>query len=147
MKNVIVKCLSLLLLLLAGCSTVKNTRSDVELFSRSELAGHIRVDSVVLRDSVFIRERSDTVYHTRYRTIYKERLRVDTVVHCDTLYRDREIVVERECQAGSGNLRVLRLASVALLLFLLWRSGLWRLLWNLMLKGIQLCKKVFRLKV
>ena len=70
--------------------------NDVGIVSRNNLIECVRVDSVVLRDSVFIREKSDTVFYTKYRTVYKELLRVDTIVRCDTLYRDREVIVERE---------------------------------------------------
>ena len=141
-----VKCLSVSLLLLVGCTAVEYSGSDVGLISQRDFAERIRVDSVVLRDSVFIRERSDTVFYTRYRTLYKERIRVDTIVRCDTLYRDREIVVERVRDGGSKSHYVFKLSFAALLLFLLWRTGLWRVLWNFILKGIQLCKRVFRLK-
>lgn len=141
-----VKCLSVSLLLLVGCTAVEYSGSDVGFISQRDFAERIRVDSVVLRDSVFIRERSDTVFYTRYRTLYKERIRVDTIAHCDTLYRDREIVVERVRDGGFKSHYVFKLSFAALLLFLLWRTGLWRVLWNFILKGIQLCKRVFRLK-
>ena len=74
----------MLLLSLVGCSTVENV-NDVGIVSRNNLIECVRVDSVVLRDSVFIREKSDTVFYTKYRTVYKELLRVDTIVRCDTL--------------------------------------------------------------
>ena len=41
------------------------------------IATHTR-DSVYLKDSIYIREKGDTVYLERWRTQYVERLRVDT---------------------------------------------------------------------
>ena len=148
MKNRIKICLSLLLLSLVGCSTVENV-NDVGIVSRNNLIECVRVDSVVLRDSVFIREKSDTVFYTKYRTVYKELLRVDTIVRCDTLYRDREVIVEREKAGTAGNRSrsVLTFLMAGLSRLLLWRTGRWRVLCNMVLKVVTLCKRIFRLKV
>ena len=137
--------LSALLLSLAACGTVQRS-NDVELVAQNNYVGHTKADSVMLRDSIFIREKSDTVYYTKYRTIYKERLRVDTVVRCDTLYRDREVVVERVREVERGNSLYWKLPLVALVLLLLWRTGLWSALLDVTMKTIDLCKRVFRSK-
>lgn len=137
--------LSALLLSLVACGTVQRS-NDVELVAQNNYVGHIKADSVMLRDSIFIREKSDTVYYTKYRTIYKERLRVDTVVRCDTLYRDREVVVERVREVERRNSLYWKLPLVALVLLLLWRTGLWSALLDVTMKTIDLCKRVFRSK-
>ena len=137
--------LSALLLSLGACGTVQRS-NDVELVAQNNYVGHTKADSVMLRDSIFIREKSDTVYYTKYRTIYKERLRVDTVVRCDTLYRDREVVVERVREVERGNSLYWKLPLVALVLLLLWRTGLWSALLDVTMKTIDLCKRVFRSK-
>ena len=133
------------MLSLVACGTVQRS-NDVELVAQNNYVGHIKADSVMLRDSIFIREKSDTVYYTKYRTIYKERLRVDTVVRCDTLYRDREVVVERVREVERGNSLYWKLPLVALVLLLLWRTGLWSALLDVTMKTIDLCKRVFRSK-
>ena len=137
--------LSALLLSLVACGTVQRS-NDVELVAQNNYVGHTKADSVMLRDSIFIREKSDTVYYTKYRTIYKERLRVDTVVRCDTLYRDREVVAERVREVERGNSLYWKLPLVALVLLLLWRTGLWSALLDVTMKTIDLCKRVFRSK-
>lgn len=137
--------LSALLLSLAACGTVQRS-NDVELVAQNNYVGHTKADSVMLRDSIFIREKSDTVYYTKYRTIYKERLRVDTVVRCDTLYRDREVVVERVREVERRNSLYWKLPLVALVLLLLWRTGLWSALLDVTMKTIDLCKRVFHSK-
>jgi hypothetical protein len=119
--------------------------SDVGFVSQQNFVDRTRVDSVMLRDSIFIREKSDTVFYTKYRTLYKERLRVDTIVRCDTLYRDREVVVETVRNAGHGGAMLCKVAVAALALLLL-RTGGWRTLLNLILKVIELCRRVFRLR-
>lgn len=145
MRNVTKIILNLLLLPLFACSTVEKT-SDVGFVSQQNFVGRTRVDSVLLRDSIFIREKSDTVFYTKYRTLYKERLRVDTIVRCDTLYRDREVVVETMRNARHGGAMLWKVAVAALALLLLWRTGGWRTLLNLILKVIELCRRVFRLR-
>ena len=145
MRNVTKIILNLLLLPLFACNTVEKT-SDVGFVSQQNFVGRTRVDSVLLRDSIFIREKSDTVFYTKYRTLYKERLRVDTIVRCDTLYRDREVVVETVRNAGHGGAMLWNVAVAALALLLLWRTGGWRTLLNLILKVIELCRRVFRLR-
>lgn len=145
MRNVTKIILNLLLLPLFACSTVEKT-SDVGFVSQQNFVGRTRVDSVLLRDSIFIREKSDTVFYTKYRTLYKERLRVDTIVRCDTLYRDREVVVETVRNAGHGGAMLWKVAVAALAFLLLWRTGGWRALLNLILKVIELCRRVFRLR-
>ena len=145
MRNVTKIILNLLLLPLFACSTVEKT-SDVGFVSQQNFVGRTRVDSVLLRDSIFIRERSDTVFYTKYRTVYKERLRVDTVIRCDTLYRDREVVVERVRKVGNRFGLLWKVPLAVLLLFLLWKAGLFPAVWKLILKGVELCKRIFHLK-
>ena len=145
MRNVTKIILNLLLLPLFACSTVEKT-NDVGFVSQQNFVGRTRVDSVLLRDSIFIREKSDTVFYTKYRTLYKERLRVDTIVRCDTIYRDREVVVETVRNAGHGGAMLWKVAVAALALLLLWRTGGWRTLLNLILKVFELCRRVFRLR-
>ena len=145
MKSIIKIILSALPFLLLACSTVRET-NDTVYVSQDNFVGHTRVDSVLLRDSIFIREKSDTVFYTKYRTIYKERLRVDTIVRCDTIYREREVVVEKVRSAGSNKSFLWKVLLAVLALFLLWRTGWWRVLLNVILKVMDLCKRVFRSK-
>lgn len=145
MKSITKIILSALPFLLLACSTVRET-NDTVYVSQDNFVGHTRVDSVLLRDSIFIREKSDTVFYTKYRTIYKERLRVDTVVRCDTIYREREVIVEKVRSAGSNISFLWKVLLAVLALFLLWRTGWWRVLLNVILKVMDLCKRVFRSK-
>ena len=145
MKNRTIISFSILLLSLVACSTVESS-GNTEFVSQSNHVERIRVDSVMLHDSVFIRERYDTVFYTRYRTVYKERLRVDTVVRCDTIFHDREVVVEKVRNVGGRSHAALKLSFLVGLLFLLWRAGLLPVARNYILKGLQLCKRIFHLK-
>ncbi|MBR2318513.1 MAG: hypothetical protein IKA52_02425 [Bacteroidaceae bacterium] len=126
MKNVRIIVVSALLLLLAGC-VVKESVS-VERASASTQIERVLADSIVMRDSIIIREKCDTVFFTKYRTLYKERIRHDTVVRCDTVYAERSVTVEKS-DAGKA-LWWLLLPVVAVL----WKVGLFDLLRKIILK-------------
>ena len=144
MKNITKILVSLVLLMIVGCGSARNA-SDSTMVSRNNYVERIVVDSVVVHDSIYIREKADTVYYTRYHTLYKERLRVDTIVCCDTIYCDREVYVEKNTITDSWKPAV-GLLLCCISLFLLWRTGVLRVMWNLILKLCGLCIKVFRLK-
>ena len=145
MKRIIKILLSLLLLAFVGCSTVRRT-GDTTLLSSDNSVERIMVDSVIVRDSVFVKEKGDTVFYTKYRTFYKEVLRVDSIVHRDTVFCDREVYVEQSAVTHSPWRNVVTLLLWSLFLLLLWRTGLLSALWNLILKWCKLCIKVFHLK-
>ena len=125
MKIIVV---SVLLLLITGCK-VQETITD-----RTSTSTHIErvlVDSVALRDSIIIRERCDTVFYTKYRTLYKERLRIDTIIKCDTVYAERLVSVNEK-----DNKKVLWwLIITAIAVF--WKLGILDLLRNLIMKKIK----------
>ena len=125
MKTIVV---SVLLLLITGCK-VQETITD-----RTSTSTHIErvlVDSVALRDSIIIRERCDTVFYTKYRTLYKERLRIDTIIKCDTVYAERMVSVK-----DKENKKVLWwLIIPAIAVF--WKIGVFDLLRNLIMKKIK----------
>lgn len=115
-------CFSLLLLLVASCATSNQQvkqQNVHELFSE-----RIVRDSIFLRDSVSLVQRADTVFLERVRTLYRDRVRVDTFMLCDTIYSER---VERVEVERSRNLSGYLTAFVLLLLLLL--SGLPQKIW------------------
>ena len=129
---------------MAGCRAVRS-ECDSSMVSRNNHVERVVVDSVVVRDSVFIKEKADTVFYTKYRTLYKERLRVDTIVRCDTVFCEREVLVERETSASfPWTLLTVLLCCVSL--FVLWRTGALKFVWGFILKCCKLCIRVFRLK-
>ena len=117
---------SVLLLILIGCKVQETATTD--RISTSTLIERMLVDSVALRDSIIIRETCDTVFFTKYRTLYRERLRVDTVIKCDTVYTERMVTVgEKE---GGRVLWWLLVPVIAVL----WKIGVLDLLRNLIMK-------------
>lgn len=145
MKTGIRVCLSAFLLF--GLVACRSTEEVNELAKevKYNFVGRVVVDSIVLHDSVFVREKSDTVYYTKYHTLIKERVRMDTVWRSDTVYCDREVVVEKEVKSA-GNAFLMWIAIILLLVYLLHGKGVWRGLWSYIVKGFELCIKFFRLK-
>jgi uncharacterized lipoprotein YajG len=100
MKN---KLLLLLLftLLLAGCRTIKETQVSTTDIRQTATTNMVRekADSIYIyrRDSIYIRERGDTVYVDKWhlQTVYRDRLRTDTLHVVDSVRIDVERIVER----------------------------------------------------
>ena len=76
-----------LFLFLCGCRTeyvpIESVRYD------SLFVEKLMTDSVYVRDSVFVRDRGDTVYVDKDRYVYVYKNRIDTFF----VYRDREVEV------------------------------------------------------
>lgn len=75
MKKVIL--LSIIFLSLYSCK-VKTVYVPVETV-RVEYENKVQRDSFNIHDSIYIREKSDTVFYTRFKTIYRDRNRTDTI--------------------------------------------------------------------
>ncbi len=123
MRKVII---SAVFLLLTGCRA-----GETAIVEHASASMHERVlvDSIVLRDSIVIRERCDTVFFTKYRTLYKERLLHDTVVKCDTVYAERVVTVKENTSS-----KVIWLLFLLLVTVILWKTGVFGLLRKLILK-------------
>lgn len=113
---------------LCSCAPVKYIPAESVRVDSVRVVEVMR-DSVFVQDSVIIREKNDTVYLTRWRTMYREALRVDTffVQRKDTV--NNVVEVERELSRvevlemniGAG---VLWAIPIILALYLLYRKFL-----------------------
>ena len=119
----------LLLSLVVSCRTRENCESNGRV-NEQYLSCHTR-DSIFLHDSVRVRESADTVFVTRIRTLYRDRLRTDTLLMCDTVTK----VVKEIIESKKNSCSMWSIAAVLLLIFLiLWRSGIFSLLRQLIEK-------------
>ena len=97
--------------------------------TETERVVDIQRDSIYVRDSIYIREANDTVYITKWRTEYKEALRVDTfnVERIDTLNTIVEIEKkltkwqQTKMDVGAGVLYAVPIL-IAVGLFILYRK-------------------------
>lgn len=82
---------------------------------RTEYRDRLQRDSVRLYDSVYIREKGDSVILEKYRYIYRDRLRTDTILRSDTIAVPYAVTETREVKVYPKWLIVLAcLGSVSL---------------------------------
>lgn len=112
---------SLLLLSVAGCCVREH--AVAERVMQSNVHANIRHDSIYVMDSIVLKEKTDTVFLTKFRTLYREKLLRDTVVKCDTVFCEKVVTVEEKGDASP----FLWLFFLSLFLLLLWRLGVLRL--------------------
>ena len=82
-----------MLFLFAACVTGGNR--EVLHGSHNNRAERVVRDSIYLRDSVFVAMRADTVFYEKQRTVFRDRLSIDTFIVCDTLFKERVVTVEK----------------------------------------------------
>lgn len=119
--------LCVVLLALSGCSTQYVPVETVRV--ETERVVDIQRDSIYVLDSIFVREAHDTVYITKWRTEYKEALRVDTfrVERIDTLNTIVEVekkltkVQQLKMDVGAGVLYAVPIL-IAVGLYILYRK-------------------------
>lgn len=82
-------------LLLMGCKSVQYVPVK-EVVHDSIYLAKVQKDSVWLHDSVYVKDRGDTVWLERWHTKYVERLRIDTIfeTHVDSIPVPYEVVRE-----------------------------------------------------
>ena len=87
--------LAVCLVLLTACTTTKYVTVPVTHTDTLYVATHQR-DSINVHDSIYIKDRDDTVWIERWHTKYVERLRTDTLIEhqTDTVSVPVEVQVE-----------------------------------------------------
>lgn len=99
LRLLLVFCAMLLFLLLGSCTRKVYVPVENDVYRTDTLyQTQLRVDSIMLRDSVAVYVSGDTVRITRYRDRYRDRLRVDTVYRSliDSVRVEVPVQVEKE---------------------------------------------------
>ena len=81
--------LLLILLALNSCAT-QNPLISVPRNDSIVIRDRFVRDSIIVRDSIFVRLKADTVYIEHWKELWKESARVTT----DTVYKDKEVLVQ-----------------------------------------------------
>ena len=87
--------LALVLYGMTSCTSVKYVPVE-SIKTDSVRVVDVQRDSIYVQDSVIVREKADTIFVTRWRTEYREALRVDTVQIIRTDSIQNIIEVERK---------------------------------------------------
>ena len=80
MKKTVIFCA--IALLCFACGTIKYVPIETV---KTEYRNTIARDSIFLRDSIFVKEKGDTVFLERYRYMYRDRILRDSVIVRDTI--------------------------------------------------------------
>lgn len=115
-----------MLFLFAACVTGGNR--ELLHSSHNNRAERVVRDSIYLRDSIFVAKRADTVFYEKQRTVFRDRLSIDTFVVCDTLFKERVVTVEKVVKKYPSPWLLLS----AVVLYVAWRNGFLRRLWSLL---------------
>ena len=86
--------LMVLLVIMSGCRTKERIVEVEREVVKTEYKTKLERDSVYLRDSVYVIQRGDTVWVNKYKYLYKDKLRVDTLTCTDTVRQERTKIVE-----------------------------------------------------
>ena len=82
-------------LLFSSCATKVITVPEVRTEYVVKTDSFVKKDSIYINDSVFIREKGDTVWVEKFKTIFKDRIRMvverDTFIRCDTISQVIEV--------------------------------------------------------
>ena len=85
----------IVVLSLSSCATKVVTVPEVHTEYVVKTDSFVKKDSIYINDSVFIREKGDTVWVEKFKTIFKDRIRMvverDTFMRCDTISQVIEV--------------------------------------------------------
>lgn len=109
-------------LVLSGCKSTQYI--PVETVKTEYIDRHHR-DSIHIMDSVYIREKGDTVWLTRWRTEYKDRLIRDSVIVRDSIAVPYPVEVIRKVEKELNWFERLRLWLGSILIIGVAGSALW----------------------
>ena len=108
----------LLCIILIGCKTAQQY-VPVE-HTKIEYINKINIDTCFIRDSIYVREKNDTIYLEKYKYIYKNKIFRDTVIVNDTIPIIHTVEVTKEINVIKNwqiALMVLGGAFIVILLF------------------------------
>ena len=85
-KRIILKILFLLLFLttIISCTTTKIVEVPVETI-KTEYIEQVKYDSIYSKDSIYIRQKGDTIYNNKVQYLYKYKYLRDTINITDTI--------------------------------------------------------------
>lgn len=63
---------------------------------KTEYINKMSIDSIYLYDSVYLKEKGDTIFMEKYKYSYRDRLRVDTVIQKDSILVPYPVIVEKK---------------------------------------------------
>ena len=88
--------LILVLIFLSSCKTIEVIKDKTVIDSTKNTSKEIitKHDSIYIyhRDSIFIKQKNDTVFIEKWNTKIERLIKRDTVIKIDTIYRDKKLI-------------------------------------------------------
>lgn len=116
-KSIYIAFLALIFSLMVGCKS-KTVFVPVESV-RVEYRDKLERDSIYLKDSIFVREKGDSILIEKFRYLYKDRLVHDSIFLRDTIRVPFPVIEEVEVNKISGFQNFQMWCGRILLIFLL----------------------------
>ena len=89
--------LILVLIFLSSCKTIEVSKDKTVVDSTKNTSKEIitKHDSIYIyhRDSIFIKQKNDTVFIEKWNTKIERLIKRDTVIRIDTIYQDKKLVI------------------------------------------------------
>lgn len=109
-----------LLAAFASCKTIKYVPVETV---KTEYIERLKSDSVLVYDSVFIKEKGDTVFIEKYKYAYKTKTKIDSIFVSDTIQIPYEVEIIKEVKKPLNWFQKLqiwvgRIVLISFLLFL-----------------------------
>lgn len=109
-----------LLAAFASCKTIKYVPVETV---KTEYIERLKSDSVLVYDSVFIKEKGDTVFIEKYKYAYKTKTQIDSIFKSDTIQVPYEVEIIKEVKKPLNWFQQLqiwvgRIVMISFLLFL-----------------------------
>ena len=109
-------CIAMLAWMLQGCKTQD---CIPETIVRDSIVTEYKLDSIYLyeKDSIFIKEKADTVFVEKWKTRYKDVLKIER----DTIYQEKKVVEVKEVKYVPTHIKWLAwIGAASILLAVLW---------------------------
>ena len=103
--------LILVLIFLSSCKTIEVTKDKTVVDSTKNTSKEIitKHDSIYIyhRDSIFIKQKNDTVFIEKWNTKIERLIKRDTVIKIDTIYQDKkQIITEYQVETKTETIYV-----------------------------------------
>lgn len=89
--------LILVLIFLSSCKTIEVIKDKTVIDSTKNTSKEIitKHDSIYIyhRDSIFIKQKNDTVFIEKWNTKIERLIKRDTVIKIDTIYQDKKLII------------------------------------------------------
>ena len=103
-------------ILLVGCASTQYIPIE---HTKIEYVHSLQVDTCLIKDSIYIKEKNDTVYLEKYKYIYKNKVVKDTVLINDTIPIIKTVEVTKEINVIKNWQIALMVLGGAFIVFLL----------------------------